>query len=254
MGLGTFSPGVLARTTIYRSSNSNAAVSWSAGTRNLIVAPLGVVLESLFTPGSTGYPLRTADNTWSYTAASALAPAASPAFTGTVTLPDSSTVTSSGLGSLKALGVNEAAPSAGNINISGQYQVAGSQIAAANLSDYGAAQSWTPTFGGFSSPPTGGNAFYIKVGKLVLAYLNSFGAGTSNATTKTVTLPVAARQAVVMAGVGHAMDNGSFSNSPCRLDTRAGSTTCDVYKDLNVDAWTASGASVFDFALVYEAQ
>lgn len=58
-----------------------------------------------------------------------------PTLTGTVTLPDSSTWTSSGIGSLVALGVGETAPSSGNINISGQYQVAGSQIAASNLSN-----------------------------------------------------------------------------------------------------------------------
>lgn len=40
-----------------------------------------------------------------------------------------------GVGQLGALGVGEATPSAGNINISGQYQIAGSQIAASSLSN-----------------------------------------------------------------------------------------------------------------------
>ncbi len=36
---------------------------------------------------------------------------------------------------VSALGVNESAPATGNVNISGQYQIAGSQIAAANLAN-----------------------------------------------------------------------------------------------------------------------
>lgn len=67
-GIGTYttSGNTLARTTIYRSTNSNAAVSWSAGTRQIVVAPLGITLESHFVPGSAGVPQRTADNIWSY--------------------------------------------------------------------------------------------------------------------------------------------------------------------------------------------
>jgi len=68
MGIGTYSASTLARTTIYRSTNSNAAVSWSTGTRQVMVTPLGVSMEQLMTPGSTGYPRRTADNAWTYDA------------------------------------------------------------------------------------------------------------------------------------------------------------------------------------------
>src|SRR5271163_204774 len=48
-----------------------------------------------------------------------------PTFTGTVTGPDSSTWTSSGMNNLYALGVGESAPIAGYVNISGEYEVAG---------------------------------------------------------------------------------------------------------------------------------
>jgi hypothetical protein len=70
VGLGTYNAGgnTLSRTTVYRSTNGGAAVSWAAGTRNVVAAPLGVVVESIFAPGSTGYPKRTADNTWTYVA------------------------------------------------------------------------------------------------------------------------------------------------------------------------------------------
>ena len=76
-------------------------------------------------------------------------------------------------------------------------------ISTGDVSDYAAGGTWTPTWGGFSAAPTSGSAFYIKIGKLVLAYVNGWAAGTSNATTKTITLPFASNHAVVMAGMGH---------------------------------------------------
>lgn len=68
MGIGTYNAGTLARTTIYRSTNANAAVNWAAGTRNIMVTPLGVSMEALLTPGTTGKPRKTADNAWSFDA------------------------------------------------------------------------------------------------------------------------------------------------------------------------------------------
>lgn len=67
-GKGTYNSGAnsLTRTAVYRSTNAGAAVSWAAGTRNIVVAPLGVTMESLLAPGNTGYAKRTADNTWAY--------------------------------------------------------------------------------------------------------------------------------------------------------------------------------------------
>lgn len=113
--------------------------------------------------------------------------------------------------------------------------------------------TWTPTWGGFSSDPTSGAARYEKVGRIVKASLNGWNSGTSNATTKTITLPFTAGAADVMAGVGHPLDNGAFSNNPCRFDTRSASAVCDVYKNLNADNWTASGSCVFDFTIIYRA-
>jgi hypothetical protein len=60
----------------------------------------------------------------------------SPTFTGTMTMPDASTWAAAGLGRVAALGVGSRnAPSAGNLDISGQYQISGTQIAASNLSN-----------------------------------------------------------------------------------------------------------------------
>lgn len=41
IGLGTYSGGTLARTTVLKSSNADAAVSWAAGTKTVGIAPLG---------------------------------------------------------------------------------------------------------------------------------------------------------------------------------------------------------------------
>lgn len=111
--------------------------------------------------------------------------------------------------------------------------------------------TWTPTWGGFSAAPTGGVARYVKIGKLVACYVNGWNVGTSNATTTTITLPFASTDADVMAGMGHSHDNGAWQNDPGRIDTRAGSTTADLYKNLNADAWTGSGNKLMDFCLVY---
>jgi len=63
-GIGTYNSGAnsLSRTTIYRSTNSNAAVNWSAGTRQIVVAPLGIMFEQFIAPGSTGYMRQTGVN------------------------------------------------------------------------------------------------------------------------------------------------------------------------------------------------
>jgi len=60
----------------------------------------------------------------------------SPTFTGTMTMPDSSTWANTGLSKAAALSVGSATlPSGGNVSISGQYQINGTQIAASNLSN-----------------------------------------------------------------------------------------------------------------------
>ena len=52
IGLGTYSAGTLARTTIRRSSNGNAAVSWASGTKQVFIdATAADALASLITSG-----------------------------------------------------------------------------------------------------------------------------------------------------------------------------------------------------------
>ena len=111
---------------------------------------------------------------------------------------------------------------------------------------------WAPTFGGFSSDPTV-VASYAQIGKTVTARMFAL-AGTSNATTFTVTLPVAAKSASLQGfAIGPVEDNGTVQSTPGLLLTRSGSATADVYLDMASTSWTASGSKKADFVITYEA-
>lgn len=109
--------------------------------------------------------------------------------------------------------------------------------------------TWTPTFGGFSANPTV-VATYMQLGKMVSVRLNTTGAGTSNATTFTLTLPVAAKSTVNFMGI-YAINAGSAVSA--RGKTNASSTTLDLYTDAAGSAWTNSGNKYCDLYLTYEA-
>jgi len=111
--------------------------------------------------------------------------------------------------------------------------------------------SWTPTYGGFSSPPTVSYAVYFQVGKLVFCCIDATS-GTSNATSFTITLPVAAKRAA-MAGTITTTDNSILLTTPGRIITRVGSTTADVIKDTGATSWTNSGGKNFNGSFFYEA-
>jgi hypothetical protein len=59
-GIGTYNsgPNTLSRTTVIRSTNSNAAVNWGAGTRQIAVSQPGYAIESVFSSllAAVGYP------------------------------------------------------------------------------------------------------------------------------------------------------------------------------------------------------
>lgn len=71
-GLYTYDAGTntLARTNVYNSSAGfGNPVNWpTATTKQIMAAQLGITLQSFLTPGSTGIPIRTGDNAWSYQA------------------------------------------------------------------------------------------------------------------------------------------------------------------------------------------
>jgi hypothetical protein len=117
--------------------------------------------------------------------------------------------------------------------------------------------NWTPTWGGFSSPPTGVYARFAMMGTVVIINVNAGSPGTSNATTFTVTVPVPTNSGVA-AGCqyGTALfwtyDNGAYVAAGCALINGAGDTSIDLFKSANT-AWTASGTKAAAFQLAYEA-
>lgn len=108
----------------------------SAGTTNYILYDNGGILGNIATVGN-GVMVASAGGvpSFSITLPSALS-IPSPTFTGTMTMPDASTWTNLGISKAVAISTGSATlPASGNVNVSGQYQVNGSQIAASNLSN-----------------------------------------------------------------------------------------------------------------------
>ena len=110
--------------------------------------------------------------------------------------------------------------------------------------------TWVPTFAGFSADPTGITARYVLNGKWCTVSL-TMTAGTSNATTMTVTLPFAA--------LGIVSHNPIVANSGTlqtgRITTAAGSNVLTCTATPAAGAFTASGAkNLFLAGFTYEIQ
>lgn len=102
-------------------------------------------------------------------------------------------------------------------------------------------QPYTITHGGYSVNPTSVSARYaLGPGKMCHVVAFAGGNGTSNATTKTITLPFAAANTFVQPGSTQLyVNNGTAAGNGVVL-TRVNSTTADVYTAA-LGAWTASG-------------
>jgi len=123
---------------------------------------------------------------------------------------------------------------------------------ASQIVHMGAWKTWVPVFAGFSADPTVNAARFSQVGKICVARLST-GNGTSNATTFTITLPVAASSTVIQnLVVTRTVDNGNGSSDQGLLQTQLGSATADVFVNAASAAWTASGGKKVDFTIVYE--
>lgn len=97
---------------------------------------------------------------------------------------------------------------------------------------------WSPTYGGFSTPPSGGVNRYCLQDKLCNFYIAPTVNGTSNATTFTVTLPFNAKNIQVLA-VSFTNDNGGAVTFGGYALTGVSSNVLSVSKASG--AWTASG-------------
>jgi hypothetical protein len=104
--------------------------------------------------------------------------------------------------------------------------------------------TWAPGFTGFSSNPTVGLATYKIVSTMVYINYVHGAAGTSNATTFTITnLPVSAVNVGFASIVAYGLDNSANLPYPIRVDI--GSTALTLYTTPNGGAWTNSGTKDF---------
>lgn len=117
------------------------------------------------------------------------------------------------------------------------------------VANFGDSVIYTPTWTGFSSAPSDGFARYLQLGKLVYVRVTGFTAGTSNATSMTITLPFPA--GLVSQNAVMVMDNSAFLTTSGRADTAVGSNVLTIFKDWSGAGFTASGSKVANFAFVY---
>lgn len=110
---------------------------------------------------------------------------------------------------------------------------------------------YTPTLAGYSADPTIARSAYFREGKMIDYHFTTGSSGTSNATTKTITLPFNAAIGVVVGVTLANINNGTVTTTPGLVITRTGSNIADVYRDLALAVWTASGASRFSFHIQY---
>ena len=104
--------------------------------------------------------------------------------------------------------------------------------------------NYTPTYTGFSANPTTGTAFFSVNGGICHVFHTESAAGTSNATSFTITTPVAPNSTVAtngVSGLGQGTDNGSNLTAPISIFCTGGSTTLTLYKDISGTAWTNTG-------------
>lgn len=119
---------------------------------------------------------------------------------------------------------------------------------------FGTWQDWTPTHGGFSADPTI-VAKYCVIGKLMFLSYATTAAGTSNATTFTLTLPasyVAATGRIQTMACGGGINNSAGLTTTVRVSTASGSNVLSLYINPTGAAWTGSGTKSANFNCIIE--
>lgn len=111
-------------------------------------------------------------------------------------------------------------------------------------------QTWVPTYTGFSANPVVSAARYSLIGKTCTVHLHS-AAGTSNATTLTVTLPFAAANTATFQAPVLVVDNGFVVLG--RIITTVNSNVLNVYATAGAGPFTGSGGkAVYLAGFTYE--
>jgi len=104
--------------------------------------------------------------------------------------------------------------------------------------------NYTPTYGGYSSNPTGPVYQWSTAGRAITVKGRDVGAGTSNATTASFSLPVAAVTLTnaIWDGTAEVVDNGTTQSAPALCRVSSAGTTASLQRDYTPTAFTNSGS------------
>lgn len=100
---------------------------------------------------------------------------------------------------------------------------------------------WTPVFAGFSSAPTNVIFRYQVIGKTVFFRVYMTDATTSNATTMTMTMPIAGKTGASQTTIGTRVNSGAGSVNPARVIVNSASNVAGCFIDTASGVWTNSG-------------
>lgn len=103
---------------------------------------------------------------------------------------------------------------------------------------------WSTTWGGFSADPTS-TLYFSTQGRRIFIYMEGglgATAGTSNATSTTMTLPIAPSLTDLSYAHMRVQDNGSATNNTGAVWLNGVNTTVSLYPNLVGGLWTGSGA------------
>lgn len=109
--------------------------------------------------------------------------------------------------------------------------------------------TYVPTFSGFSVDPSGVTARYILIGKLCFIHVFPASAGTSNATTFTITLPFAAANTSVNYSSQVVINNNVQQAGRLMLTANSNIGTMQLVSGA---AWTALGVKTAFLMMTYE--
>lgn len=100
---------------------------------------------------------------------------------------------------------------------------------------------WTPVFAGFSSAPTSVTFRYQVIGKTVFFRVYMTDATTSNATTMTMTMPIAGKTGVSQTILCTIINSGTGATTPGRVIVNSGSNVAGCFRDTVSATWTNTG-------------
>lgn len=115
--------------------------------------------------------------------------------------------------------------------------------------------SWTPTITGFSAAPTNQNNRWRADGRIMTLFIDHRTAGTSNATTYTVSLPVAAATITSMQWrglCGRAFNNGARTGPPAEWIIDSAGTVVTFNVGNGFDAWAAANGKSVSGIITYQ--